>query len=334
MELNYILPFQYIIFLIAIMIISGIVKTYGFLSDIFIVLSRISSKRLQLFLVSLIGGILPIPGRVTVSASILDSMAKPGKSRKKFGIIDYLSSHHYYLWSPLEKTVILPMAVLSITYQEYFEYMWPVIVISFLFIFGYIFFIIKEEDIELKISTKKFSLKSFFLKAFPLFFGIILLGFGYSPALTFIPIAGYYILISNSSIKKIFKYINWKLVLLLFIILIVSLFIKEHFALFEQLLKNNHSLVYASFFSFTASWLMGSSGKYAGLASIIISIFGIHYLVWFLTIEFIAYNLSPTHKCIHIGRMYFNTPINDYFNVIILWQLLILIYAIVYTFVF
>ena len=60
---------------------------------------------------SLLGGILPIPGRVALSAPLLDAIAPPDKKKRSaFGVIDYLSTHHYYWWSPLEKTVVLPMA--------------------------------------------------------------------------------------------------------------------------------------------------------------------------------------------------------------------------------
>ena len=42
-------------------------------------------------------GVLPIKGRVTVSASLLDTLApKDKKKREKFRPIDFMSSHHYY----------------------------------------------------------------------------------------------------------------------------------------------------------------------------------------------------------------------------------------------
>ncbi len=69
------------------------------------------------YVVSAIGGILPIEGRVTVSAGVLDTMCSNhshNHGREKMGIVDYLGNHHYYLWSPLEKTVILPIAAFGL----------------------------------------------------------------------------------------------------------------------------------------------------------------------------------------------------------------------------
>ena len=109
---------QFLVYLGLIMIITGILKQKGYLTDVFsFLLHTVKSKKLVLFLISLFGGILPIPGRVAVSAGILDIIAPKDKvGRESYGIIDYLSTHHYYIWSPLEKTVIIPMAVLGLTY--------------------------------------------------------------------------------------------------------------------------------------------------------------------------------------------------------------------------
>ena len=110
--------------------------------DIFSLLEqKVKSKKMVVFLVSLFGGILPIPGRVALSASMLNSIAPvDNKKRKKFGIIDYLATHHYYLWSPLEKTVIIPMAVLGLTYAKFMAYIWPLLLITCLYITYYILF--------------------------------------------------------------------------------------------------------------------------------------------------------------------------------------------------
>ena len=65
-----------------------------------------------------------------------------------------------------------------------------------------------------------------------------------------------------------------------------------------------------------AAWIMGSSGKYAGMTSALVLIFGPQYLVWFLTTEYSGYLLSPAHKCLMIGQQYFGTPIRKYYKVL------------------
>jgi hypothetical protein len=293
---------------------------------------------------------LPIPGRVTVSAGILDSLApscssgdKPcQKSRAKFGIIDYLSTHHYYLWSPLEKTVILPMAALGITWSTFMGYMWPLVLISFGYIFGYIFWKFKEEDIVINEDLfNNFNSKEFILGTLPLFLGILLLAAGIHGWIVFPILTFYYIAYSGIvSLKKLNSFINWWLVGILAIVLVASTFFKSHskeigaFITQHSTFFDIHTLVgflAISAIVFIAAWLMGSSGKYAGLVAILLGLYGIDYLVWFLTLEFAAYNLSPMHKCVHIGRMYFGTKIRRYFEAIIIWQVLLLIYAGIYT---
>ena len=65
-----------------------------------------------------------------------------------------------------------------------------------------------------------------------------------------------------------------------------------------------------------AAWIMGSSGKYAGMTSALVLIFGDKYLVWFLATEYSGYLLSPAHKCLMIGQQYFGTPIRKYYKVV------------------
>jgi hypothetical protein len=96
---------------------------------------------------SAIAGILPIAGRVSISAGILDTIAPKDDRRKHYGILDYLSTHHYYLWSPFEKSVIIPMAVLSLSYVEFMQLMWPLTIIAIVIPFVLIFTLLKEDDV-------------------------------------------------------------------------------------------------------------------------------------------------------------------------------------------
>ena len=349
----------YLIFLIGVMISSEIMRKHNLLSDVFKFISdSIPSKRGVVALISLVGGVLPIPGRVTVSAGILSGIApccsksncNDGekacqKSRSKFGIIDYLATHHYYLWSPLEKTVILPMAALGISWGAFIGFTYPLIIITAVYITWFIFWKFSEDDIQFDSSIfGEYNLKRLVTGFLPLITGIIILATGVvSGAWIFGTLAIYYIVLTKSfNIKELFGYVNWYLVGLLSVVLIASVFFKQHQSEFLGFIDAHKAIldmstlsgfIAVSGFAFVSAWLMGSSGKYAGIVALLSSIYGIHYLVWFLTLDFFAYNVSPTHKCIHIGRMYFGTPIRKYFEAIILWQMLLLIWALIATFV-
>jgi len=356
--MSYLLVQTYLIFLIGVMISSGIMKKHNLMVDIFKYISeRIPSKRGVVALISFIGGVLPIPGRVTVSAGILSNLApccsendcnqgerNCRKSRSKFGIIDYLSTHHYYLWSPLEKTVILPMAALGISWGVFIGYVWPLIIITFVYIGWYIFWKFDEDDIILDISFfDNYDIKRFITGALPLILSIGLLAFGFNGAIIFGILTIYYIILTKSyNIKELFGYVNWWLVLLLSMILILSVFFKSHNTEIIEFINTHKNifdintmsgLIAISSFAFISSWLMGSSGKFAGIVALLTTIYGVQYLVWFLVLEFFAYNISPMHKCLSIGSGYFGTPIRRYFEAIIGWQILLLIWAFITTFI-
>lgn len=279
--MEYLLVQIYLLFLIGVMISAGVIKEHHLFDDIFIAIFRkVKSKRLILFLISFFGGLLPIPGRVTISAGILDTIAPDDKeSRSKFGIVDYLSTHTFYLWSPLEKTVVLPMAVLGISYWAFISAVWPLIAVTFIYIIYYIFFKIKEDDIQLVMIDQEFSFSRLIMGAGPLLLGIVLIAVGYNPAITFGIITIYYLVaVKEFNHRKILSYINLNLVLVLFLVLIASVFFKENFSDIENIINQNKSLfdintisgfMTISGFAFIASWLMGSSGKYAGIVALL-----------------------------------------------------------------
>ena len=93
-------------------------------------------------------------------------------------------------------------------------------------------------------------------------------------------------------------------------------------------------LIPASLVAMVAAYIMGSSGKYAGMTSVLVSIFGPQYLVWFLCTEYSGYLVSPAHKCLMIGQQYFGTPIKKYMTVLSRLCAILIGYAALVTFVF
>ncbi len=142
---------QYLLMIVFIMMVAGLAKEFNLFSPLFnYIKNTFKSNKFVIVILSAIGGILPIEGRVTVSAGILDTIAsKNPESRKKYGIIDYISTHHYYMWSPLEKTVILPIAACGLSYVGWLSIFWPLLFISFMFIFRYFHTHINDIDLQI-----------------------------------------------------------------------------------------------------------------------------------------------------------------------------------------
>lgn len=328
---------EYLFYLMAVMISVGVIKENNYFADFLsIITQNISSKRTVVALTSAATGILPIPGRVTVSAGVLDTMAPQGddeetkKSRSKFGVVDYLSTHLYYLFSPLEKTIILPMAALGLTYIEMLSYTGGLLLVSLGYVLWYIYSKLSEDDIILNVQNEPINWSRFATGALPLFASIGALVAGYAPYIIFPTLAVYYLVLScTTSLKTINSYINWKLVGTLAVVLVLSNITKSYNGEIKEYLTAISTLtdfgtiMVVSAMAFGASFMMGSSGKFAGIVALLASIFGVEYLMWFFALEFAGYLISPTHKCTHIGRMYFGTPLEYYYKLVGGWAILI-----------
>jgi len=275
----------YVLYLACIMVASAYVQRNGLIYPLLNKLTVfVPSKRLFVVATSAIAGILPIAGRVSVSAGILDTIAPKDDRRKHYGILDYLSTHHYYLWSPFEKSVIIPMAVLSLSYAEFMQLMWPLTVIAIVVPFVLIFTLLKEDDVIVQTQQQAFA--------------------------------------------KV-EWINWQLLVTVAVLIILGNYAREHTDIITVYLEdNNWSIISGTWIGFAASFLLGSSSRFAAFTAILASIYGVQYLPLFFAVDYTGYMLSPTHKCFAIGKMYFNTSLVTYYTHIILLCSLIIAVAI------
>ena len=287
----------YVLYLAIVMIISGYVKDLGLLVPVYtLIKSSVKSNRMIVFLLSCVTGVLPIPGRVTVSAGVLNTIAPKDKAKREiYGIIDYLSTHHYYLWSPLEKSVILPMAALGISYIAFLEYMLPLLLMTFIVIFYFIFFVLSENDVEIEMVNND----------------------------------------SQKVIEKNpFNYLNFHSLIFLFFIIILSNYARTHTEmLYEYVSYFSNSFALISVVAFMSSLALGSSSRFAAITVLCTGIYGIEYLPWFFVIDYAGYMLSPAHKCFYIGKSYFNTKLVDYLIAISILLLSLVIVSVIMSFV-
>jgi hypothetical protein len=337
----------YLLYLLGVMISAGIIKEKQYFNDLFnIIVGKIKSKRLIITLTSLVTGVLPIPGRVTVSAGVLSTLAPDDdthehrKSRSKFGIIDYLATHHYYLWSPLEKTIIVPMAALGLSYLEMLSYTAGLLAITVFYIGWYIFGKMSEDDIVLNVKPEPVKWERLIFGAMPLFLAIAVLVAGATHWMVFMTLTLYYIMYSGIfSLTKLNSFVNWKLIGVLALVIIASNVVKSNYSEIKTFLEASSVLdmntligfISISAIAYGSSFLLGSSGKYAGIVALLAMIYGVEYLTWFIALEFSAYLISPTHKCTHIGRMYFGTSMKKYYAVVSLWTAIMIGYAALVT---
>ena len=262
----------FVFFVIAIMALTNFVNAKGYFIPFYNFLERkIKSKRLLVALVSAVSGVLPIPGRTIVSAGALDTLAPDDSRRKNFGLINYLSTHHYYLWSPLEATVLIPLSVLGITYFQFIGMIAPLLITLLLITLYYIFFVLKEDDVVIKKVQRK------------------------------------------EQEFKLYRSIKWDVALFVAIVIIIGNALKLYSdSILGFFMNYNSSIFFAGIIAFVTSFILGSSSKFAGITTLLVSIFGLNYLPLLFSLGYAGYLISPTHKCLVITKTYFGLDVSFY----------------------
>ena len=331
----------YMGYIFGIMILGGFIREHSALEDVYSLAKKyVKDNRVLVIITSLLGGILPIPGRVALSAPLLDAIAPPDKERRSaFGVIDYLSVHHYYWWSPLEKTVVLPMAVMGVSYSTFLGYTIIPLAITLAYTWWYIFTKVPAASVVPNLEyVRDFNWRRAITGWAPLIATVILLlNTGKGGAIFFFPWFGamcaYY-----SIVYRDWKWGRWIDAKFAVIATIVLAFggivgqIKEPVMAYLKAATPD-MLIPASLVAMVAAYIMGSSGKYAGMTSVLVSIFGPQYLVWFLCTEYSGYLVSPAHKCLMIGQQYFGTPLKKYMVVLSRLCAILIAYAAIITFI-
>lgn len=318
------------------MMTAGLIKQHNLFASAYAYIQKVfKSKRVIVALMSALTGILPVSGRVTISAGMLDTLAPPKgqPGREKFGIIDYLSTHHYYVWSPLEKTILIPMAALGIGYGAVLLHLLPLLFVSLALVFWYIAYRVNEDDIELNITKEHFKVSTIIRNVMPFIIAIGVAIAGIHPAIVFGMLTLYYMVLTLTwDFKQLLSYVDWKLIAWVAVIIATANYTTSHTDEIKTFLENTAfdintvtGFLTISALSLGSSFLFGSSSRFAAITTILTLVYGVEYFVWFFALDFVGYLVSPMHKCMAIGKLYFNTPWSRYFSALGLWSLLLLL---------
>jgi len=324
----------YLFLIIFVMMVAGMIKDNNLFSDVFTFLKRnIKSNRAVVAIFSAITGCMPIKGRVTVSAGLLDTLAsKDPKKREKFGPIDFMSTHHYYFWSPLEKTVILPMAAFGLSYGAFLGIMWPLLAVTIAYILWYLIFVIKDEDIELTNTKGKVKVSRITRYVFPYIIAIGSIIAGVNFLWSFSALTLYYMVVTQTfNPKKLISYVDWKIVGMVALIIAIANIVRTSTNdIYDFMAATgfdpNTMLGFGaiSLLAFVSAFLLGSSSRFGAVTVILTALYGIEYLPWFFAVDFAGYILSPMHKCVTIGKMYFGTKLSYYGKLLSGWAILVI----------
>jgi len=333
----------YLLLIVFVMMIAGMIKEHGLFKDIFCYFEQnLKSKKAVVAVVSALTGLLPIKGRVTVSAGMLETLA-PDKGccgREKFGPIDYVSTHHYYFWSPLEKTVILPMAAFGLSYTAWIGIIWPLLAVSIAFILAYLIWGVKESDIELGDCGTEVKVSRITRYVFPYIAGVGAIIAGIDFIWAFGSLTLYYMFCTKTfDPQKLLGYVDWKLIGWVALIIVAANLAVQNTDNIKNFLGNAgldintlSGFVLLSLFSFAGAFALGSSSRFGAITVLMASIYGLEYLPWFFAVDFVGYLISPMHKCVAIGMLYFGTKLRYYATILGLWGGLVITTAGLVTF--
>jgi len=226
--------------------------------------------------------------------------------------------------------VIIPMAVLGLTYVQFMSYIWPLLLISGLYISYYILSL-DDDEIDIEVKDNPINWNNIYLVVIPFLATIMMCVFFTDYYFGFFTGFTLWLVYHSKSWGKLMSYVNWELIWIVALVIILGNLVGSYYSQIETLIKEYSTpsnILIVSVLGFVASFLLGSSAKYAGIVSLLTSVFGMQYFVLFFTLEYSAYLISPSHKCLPIGQKYFHTGFLTYLKALIIWISFMLTYAI------
>jgi len=161
----------------------------------------------------------------------------------------------------------------------------------------------------------------------PYIFGVAAIIYGIDFLWAFGSLTVYYMVVTKTfDIPKLFSYVDWKIIIWVAVIIFAANLARQNTDAIKTFLSDTGmdintwtGFLYLTAISFAGSFALGSSSRFGALMIIMTSIYGIQYLPWFFAIDFVGYLISPMHKCVTIGMLYFGTKLRYYITILGMW---------------
>ena len=142
----------------------------------------------------------------------------------------------------------------------------------------------------------------------------------------------YYIIVTQTfNWKKLLGYVDWKIIAWVAVIILLANTTRLYTGEIKEFIGStgidmNSPVGFGaiSLLAFGFAWILGSSSRFGAIMVILTSLYGIQYLPWFFAVDFAGYILSPMHKCVAIGKMYFGTKLSYYGKLLGGWAFLVI----------
>jgi len=224
------------------------------------------------------------------------------------------------------------MAAFGLSYTAFLGIMWPLIATTFAYIIWYLVYMVKDTDIALAETKKKIKVSRITRYVFPYIMGVSAVIAGVNFLWAFGLLTLYYIIVTQTfDWKKLFGYVDWKIIAWVAIIILLANTTRLYTGEIKEFIGStgidmNSPVGFGaiSLLAFGFAWILGSSSRFGAIMVILTSLYGIQYLPWFFAVDFAGYILSPMHKCVAIGKMYFGTSLTYYGKLLGGWALLLI----------
>jgi hypothetical protein len=232
------------------------------------------------------------------------------------------------------------MAAFGLTYAQWIGIIWPLLAVSIAFILAYLIWGVKESDIELNDCDTDIKVSRITRYVFPYIAGVGAIIAGIDFLWAFGTLTLYYMFCTQTfDIKKLLGYVDWKLIAWVAVIIVAANFAVQNTDNIKNFLGNAGldintvgGFALLSLFSFAGAFALGSSSRFGAITVLMASIYGLEYLPWFFAVDFVGYLISPMHKCVAIGMLYFGTKLRYYATILGAWGGLVILSAGLVTF--
>jgi len=328
--MEYLEASQYIVMFALMNCINVTIKQHHVLTNLLNpVLSRLPSS-IRTFVMCSLCGVLPVPGRVVITSMCLDCTHKP---QANTGLLAYISSHHYYLWSPAEKSVIVCMVGLGISYSQFIEIMWVPLAIYVIFMVWCAYDTQIADTISLN-SGSRFvwmdglmimtCLMSMVIKPHVMIGEFKLSSIVIAMILMFL----YFYCKYRPAIGEMMKSFEVTSVCVLSVMLMLATYVKHHVDDYDEYIVDQHIFM-VCVVSFVVSFLLGSSSKFSAVCVMCTLMYGMEYFCLFYIVDFCGYLMSPFHKCLPISIIKFNTSLTTMYTYLLILCIILTTYCVV-----
>ncbi|MFH1048154.1 MAG: DUF401 family protein [Patescibacteria group bacterium] len=284
----------------------------------------LKNGKLSLIFTSLFLGLMPVKGRTILSAPIIAQIAqKNNLNNFSASMVNYLSSHIYYLIFPLSTSLMFVIIIMKFNYFNFIFFLMP----GVLFLAMMVWYFASRSNISSNFSIET---KSSFKEAarFVLPIVVLLISLGLSElykiqysiligTVIFVALSVVLLKPSRSQIKAAYKSIDKYLIFILFLILLLSAFTSN-----SPLIKNYFSGIIAGSYSIpiliVIGYLIGftigsSSTMVSAIFPLLAPILTGNPLAYQIAAivyasEYAGYIASPAHPCCHYAASFFNVP--------------------------